>query len=74
MKRASKSARAHKRDLSPPVPPCKCERLPFPHRHAWQCDDFALALADAAEGYDDDSATERAVFDATEARSINGGR
>jgi hypothetical protein len=73
MKRASKSARAHKRDLAPaPPPPCECGRLAFPHRHEWRCDDFALA--DAADGYDDDSATERAVFDATEARSINGGR
>jgi hypothetical protein len=68
MKRASKSARAHKRALSPPAPPCQCERYPFPHRHTLACELLA------ADGYDDDSATERAVFDATEARSINGGR
>lgn len=22
------------------TPPCKCERLSFPHRRAWQCDAF----------------------------------
>jgi len=40
--RASKKAKAHKRGAQWT---CLCERLPFPHRRAHQCDDFALELS-----------------------------
>lgn len=40
-----------------PKPPCRCDRLSFPHRRAWQCDahaDHALDINDRADrAYDD---------------------
>ena len=36
-------------------PPCRCERLAFPHRHEWRCEEFAedeLASCDPPDDTD----------------------
>lgn len=53
-------------------PPCVCDRLPFPHRRAWQCDandDRALRSTDL----DRADAEELRYIHGQDARAINGG-
>lgn len=44
-------------------PPCRCERLSFPHRFSWQCEDFEaeqrdLQLQDTPEDCVDGTTTD----------------
>lgn len=52
-------------------PPCKCERLPFPHRHDRDCDEFADYLADDAADYRRQQQAEWAADRAQDANAIN---
>lgn len=52
-------------------PPCRCERLPFPHRQDRDCDEFADYLADDAADYRRQQQAEWAADRAQDARAVN---
>lgn len=53
--------------------PCRCERLAFPHRRDRKCDDLEdrIAYEPPATGLQREP-SDRELFDAREARGING--
>lgn len=61
--------------MKPRPAPCRCERLPFPHRHGIACHEFArdIAAAEFLLGADESDAwaDELATDDAARARDCN---
>lgn len=52
--------------------PCRCERLAFPHRRDRKCDDLEDRMYEAPATGLQREPSDRELFDAREARGING--